>query len=354
MKAQLENEIFSMIMPYIKEGHYEDVRMRITMAVGNYEIKKASTEVAVWEGDANEQILKRYLVAKIANGLSPRTIAYYKQTLQYFFNYVNKPYSQVTADDVRFYLVLRVQKDKVSKTTANNEKRNLSAFYKWLQTEEILLKNPMAKIGNMKETKKKKKAFQLEDIERIRLGCRTNMEKAIIEVLASTWCRVSEMANIRIDQIHDGKVVVRGKGDKEREVFLNARAKLAIEGYIKERKDQNPYLFPKCRYSATSSEFKKLPIERKKWWYTVPEMVSDEAMCRDVIEYRVKKIGERAGVDKVHPHRFRRTGATLALRQGMPLIVVSKILGHESVETTQIYLDISDKELEQNHEKYVI
>lgn len=355
MRAQLENDLINAIVPYIQPSDLEDVRMRITMVIGNYDIKETVTTLTVWKGDINEQILKKFIVAKIAKGCSKRTVEYYQQTINWFFDYIKKPYTEVTADDIRLYLALRVQRDGVTKCTANNGKRNLSSFYTWLQKEEILLKNPMNKVENIKESKKKKKAFELEDIERIRMGCRTNYERAIVEVLASTWCRVSELAQMKIADLNGNRVIVRGKGDKDREVYLNARAQLVIEKYLAERTDKNPYLIPKCAFMAVSKEFKEKTREvGRPMWYTIPDMISNDPTAADKIESVVRRIGKRAGVEKVHPHRFRRTGATLALRQGMPIHIVSKLLGHESIETTQIYLDISDKELEQAHEKWVI
>ena len=214
----------------------------------------------------------------------------------------------------------------------------------------------MSKVDSLKETKKKKKAYSLLDLEKVRLGCETNREKAIIEFLASTWCRVSEMAEVKVSDIEGNKVTVHGKGDKYRDVYLNARAQLAIEQYLKERSDNNPYLIPKCRYLASDKEFIKAGSRKaQKEWYKNPDMVSpDERPDVGTIENTVRNVGKRAGVTKCHPHRFRRTGATMALRQGMPITQVSKLLGHESIETTQIYLDISDEELEQAHKKYVV
>lgn len=242
----------------------------------------------------------------------------------------------------------------MAKTTANNERRNLSAFYTWLQKEEILLKNPMSKIEVIRATKLKKKAFSLMELEQIRKSCRTNRERAMIETLASTWCRVSELVEIRIQDIHDGKCTVHGKGDKYRDVYLNARAQLAIQSYLTERKDSNPYLFPKSfMTSVTDSNYEMRKYRAK--WYTNPKLVSgSEHTDKSQVEKICKTLGKRAGVENVHPHRFRRTGATMALRQGMPIMLVSKLLGHESIETTQIYLDISDSELEAAHRKYVI
>jgi site-specific recombinase XerD len=178
----------------------------------------------------------------------------------------------------------------------------------------------------------------------------------MIEVLLSTWARVSEVVQIRLDDIRDNHLTVHGKGAKEREVYLNAKAILAITNYLAERSDKNPYLFPMAKYAGDVSKMckgkqRKLQCE----WYTDSQLVdSKDHMAASALEQIVRAIGKRAGVARTHPHRFRRTGATMALRNGMPLIQVSKLLGHESIGTTQIYLDISDEELEQAHKKYVV
>ena len=355
--SEFENEMLVALIPYLKEDQVNTAKMIIDMVSHNYTITKETKELAVYEGDVNEQMLKRFLMAKMAKGCSSRTVGYYKQTLTWFFTRCGKPYMDVTSDDIRYYLALRVQRDGVSKTTANNERRNLSAFYGFLQAEEILLKNPMSKVDPIKETKKKKKAYELMDLEKIRVGCRTKREKAMVEVLASTWCRVSEAVQIKITDIDINKIIVHGKGDKDREVYLNARAIVAVTAYLAERSDKNQYLFPKARYTVNAAA--RYTRGKKQCdaaeWYMDPEMVDDaNHMDASTFESIIRRIGKRAGVENVHPHRFRRTGATMALRTGMPITTVSKLLGHSSIETTQIYLDIPDAELEQAHAKYVI
>lgn len=355
MRQELAEELAVLLTAHMQGEELQDVKMRMEIILNNYDIRKRTTDLVVWNEQKNTAIIKRYIAAKTAAGLSYRSIKYYQQTLQSFFDYVGKDFDTITADDLRLYFALRVQRDKVSKTTANNERRNLSSFYGWLQKEEILLKNPMLKVEAIRETKKKKKAYALMDLEKIRLGCRTAREKAIVEILASTWCRVAELSGIRIDDICEGKITVKGKGDKYRDVYLNARAQLALEIYLKERTDHNPYLFPKARFAGNLKAMtsKARPSELPEW-YKYPEMVDEhEPTGPGTIESIIRGIGKRAGVKDCHPHRFRRTGATMALRTGMPITTVQKLLGHNSIETTQIYLDISDDELEQAHKKYV-
>lgn len=354
MKRELEEKMLVAILPCLIPEKVEEAKMRITMALDGFTVTKEEKALAIYEGDINEQILKKFLIAKIARGLSPRTLKYYKNSIKMTLEKIGKPYNQITADDIRMYLAIRVQRDGVSKTCANNERRNLSAFYTWLQKEEILLKNPMSKIEPIKETKKKKSAFSQMELERIRYSCRTARETALIEVLISTWARVSEIAQIKISDMNENKIIVHGKGDKDRVVYLSPKAQLAVESYLNERSDDNPYVFPQAKYAGDVVEMTK--GRRRKFqceWYKDAKLIGDGHVGAGTIEGIVRRIGKNAGVTNTHPHRFRRTGATMALRSGMPLITVSKMLGHENIGTTQIYLDISDKELEQAHEKYV-
>ncbi len=356
MREQLENDLILALMPYIGKQDLAEVKLAITIAVSKYDVSKSETALTVYEGNINELILKRFLAAKIAQGCSPRTIGYYRNSISSILNAIGKPYMDISADDIRLWLAKRIHQDKVSKTTANNERRCLSSFYGWLQKEEILLKNPMTKIDAVKETKKKKKAFDQMEIEKIRFACRTTRESAMVEVLISTWCRVSELVQIRIDDIRENKLTVHGKGDKDREVYLNAKSILAINAYLSDRTDDNPYLFPRAKYAGDVVKMCKGTHRRlEAEWYKKPGFV-DESLHMDAgtVEGIVRRIGKRAGVQNTHPHRFRRTGATFALRSGMPLIQVSKMLGHENIGTTQIYLDITDEELEQAHRKYVV
>lgn len=347
------SEIVFAIAPYVKTEDVSDVRMRITMALSKYDIKKAITDIVPYLGDINDEILKRFLIAKTAAGRSKRTLQYYKSSISMSLAKIGKPYNEVTANDVRIYLAIRVNRDGVSKTCANNERRNLSAFYSWLQKEEILLKNPMNKVEAIKEPRRKKKAFTNMELEKIRFACRNAYERALIEVLISTWARISEVAEMKITDIQENKIVVHGKGDKYRETYLTAKAQLAIQEYLNQRKDNNPWLFPKgCHFE----DMRKKGIKQKNMhlWWQYAENIQPGKRDASGLEATVRGIGKRAEVENCHPHRFRRTGATMALRSGMPIIEVSKLLGHESIATTQIYLDIEDKQLEATHEKYVI
>ena len=177
------------------------------------------------------------------------------------------------------------------------------------------------------------------------------METAIVEVLLSTGCRVSELCGIKIDDIEQGKCTVHGKGNKDRIVYFTAKAELAIRKLLEERHDSNPFLFPSGVNLGDCLENKE---RSSPTWYQRPELIGEGMRDKGAIESTVRKIGKRAGVENVHPHRFRRTSATLALRRGMPIELVSKMLGHEQLTTTQLYLDLNEDELEAAHRKYVV
>lgn len=353
-REELKIKLINVVAPTLEQSDISDIRFKIEIALADYEIEKRSTELTVYTEGKNDAILKRFLASKLAAGLSQRTLEYYRNSIRFFFNRINKDYDEISADDIRIYLAARINREGVSKTTANNERRNLSAFYSWLQTEEIILKNPMRKVSLIKDTKKKKKAFSDLDMEKLRANCKTLRETAMIEVLISTWCRVSELAQIRIDEISGNEILIHGKGDKERLVYLNAKASYALERYMAERKDNNPYLFPKAKYAGQIEKMCSGARKKQAAWYTKANLVDEkEHMDKGSIEGIIRAIGKRAGVEKTHPHRFRRTGATAALQSGMELITVSKLLGHSNLGVTQIYLDISDEELQQAHQKYV-
>jgi site-specific recombinase XerD len=297
--------------------------------------------------------MMEFLTAKAAEGCTNRTLKYYRQTLPKVLFEINKTVDEITPDDIRLWLVKRTRRDNVTFTTAGNEFRILSSFFTWLKKEELVFRNPIDKVEHPKKKKIQKKAFTEMELEKIRGCCETKRDKAMVEMLLSTWCRVSEIVNIKICEINDDMVTVLGKGMKERTVFLNAKAQYALKEYLSERKDTNPYIFPKAKRGILMDCRGKRKALLKQW-YSIPEEV-DPSMHMDMSSFEsvIRNIGRRAGVENTHPHRFRRTGATRALENGMPIMTVSKILGHESIGTTQIYLDISEESIQIEHRKFV-
>lgn len=342
-------------MLLIEKG-IQDADTDVDAILGEYEVQYRTTEVAIRSEDRNEYLFKKFLTAKIVKGCTDRTIDFYKKTMIFVFDRIHKTADEVTTDDIRYYLAIRQKRDKISKTTANNELRVLSSFYQYLQSEEIVLKNPVLKIEKIKENKKKKKAFTELEIEKIRDATKNYREKAIVDVLLSTGCRVSELVEIKISDIDGDKLVVHGKGEKDRIVYLNAKAVISLEKYISERSDNNPYVFCGGYYIQNDKErMNKCQCAKNGEWYKDPDLVSNNHADKGTIEQLMRKLKKRSGIETdCYPHKFRRTCATMALRRGMPIEQVSKMLGHESIETTQIYLDLDEYSLEQAHKKYVI
>lgn len=327
-----------------------EIKNRFQIILDDYKVEPKETALVVYTEGKNEYYLKRFLLAKAVRGCTKRTLEYYNQDLRLIFGSIGKDVDAITSLDIQLYLAKQLQ--LVSPTTVNNHRRNLSTFYNWCYLEELIQPNPMNKVEPIKVRTEKKQAFTEIDIEKIRDACRTARERAIVEVFLSTGCRISELINIKINDLKGEGIDVLGKGEKHRMVYLNARAQFAISAYLAERRDKNPYLFP--RASAIMRNRKNFP-KLKAEWYKNPNLVEEDGHI-DIssLGQLLRRLGKRAGVKDVHAHRFRRTCATFALRRGMPIEQVSKMLGHEQLDTTQIYLDLTESELAYAHSKYVV
>lgn len=348
MKSEIVNNILCMLQGYGIDS--SEIENKLYLILKDCTITPTETALAIRNEMLNETLLKRFIAAKMVKGCTSKTIKMYKKAIAKILLRIGKSVPDITADDVRLYIAIRLQQDRVSKTTVDNEIRFLRSFYTYLSAEELVEKNPMLKIEKIRSEKKKKYAFTELDCEKLRNACRTAYEKCVIELLLSTGCRVSELVQMRIDELDGDKILVHGKGEKERIVYLNAKAQIALNNYLTERRDTNPYIFPKG-YSINDQNF---GVDRAPYWYRNPDAISDGYRDKCGIEAMMRKLGKRAGVENCHPHRFRRTCATFALRRGMALEQVSRMLGHANIATTQIYLDLTEDELRQAHAKYVI
>lgn len=329
-----------------------DISNQLYIAFNNYDVTPRETQITVRHEDKNQMFLQKFLIAKSVGGRTQRTLDYYKTELVNILNEIGKPADEITTDDLRYFLAIRQSRDGISKTTANNQLRVLKSFYNFLLADELIVRNPCLKIEKIKQDKVKKEAFAEIEVEKLRGACETSRDKAILEILLSTGCRVTELVNIKIEDIKEDKILICGKGNKYRTVYLNAKSKLAIDDYLRERKDTNPYLF--CGGYFVANNKGTIQKDRKNWYKNPKNVTPDTPTYKGTIEQFCRRLGRRCNIAKVHPHRFRRTCATFALRHGMPVEQVSKMLGHESIETTSIYLDLSDEELQQAHKKYVV
>lgn len=352
-RGRLEDELMNTIAPYKYNLPYEEIKAQVIMILSEYEISQRNTEIAIRDEDKNKKYIAMFIASKAAGGRTDRTLQMYASNTKKIFSSIGKTADEISADDIKLYLARKLRIDKVSKVSVDNDRRVLSAFYSWMQKNEYITSNPMNKVEAMKFTKPKKKAFTPMDVEKIRKACRTERELMIIEVMLSTWCRVSELVAIKINEIDGNKILVHGKGEKDRTVYLNAKAQLAIHEYLSKRKDTNPYLLPKAKYAGEPGKMPKKRANMSKWYEKEKNVDDSEACDKGTVEHIVRNIGKRAGVEKTHPHRFRRTGATFALEAGMPLMTISKLLGHANIAVTQVYLDINDGDLENEHGKFV-
>ena len=306
----------------------DTVKSKLVMILSNYEISKRTTEISVINEDDTSKYIRLFIINKRVAGRTERTVNHYKDELNRFFREVQKSPVNVTSDDIKLYLAMKEVRDGSSKVYLQNMLRVISSFYQWMTKEEHITKNPMNKVDGIKIPKVKKHAFSEIEIELLRNKITDLRDKALLEVLLSTWCRVSEISNMNVEDIKsDNSMEVLGKGQKMRKVYLNAKAIVAIDDYLKSRTDSNKALFVS----------KDKPYNR---------------LQKSAIEIITRNYGKDCGIENCHPHRFRRTGATFALKRGMPIEKVSTILGHESIETTQIYLDISEDDVAMAHRKY--
>lgn len=350
MKDEVIEKILMMLQ---REGiDLQDMQANLRIILNDYEITARETALAVRNEDKNRWYLQKFIIAKTVTGRTERTIELYRKEVGKILQKMDKTADELTTDDIRYYLAVRQKRDGVTKTTVNNELRYLRTFYSFLTAEELVARNPCLKIEQIKCKKVQRKAFSEMDIEKIRNSCITSRESAIVEIFLSTGCRVTELVLMKRADLDGEKIVVHGKGDKDRTVYLNAKAIMALQKYLSERKDENPYIFCKGIFALPE---RGIGLQAMREWYKDPKKVDPEGyLDKSSVRCTVHKIGNRAGVEDVHPHRFRRTCATFALRRGMPIEQVSKMLGHEQISTTQIYLDLSEEELQQAHKKYVV
>ena len=278
----------------------------------------------------NNEYLKLFLDAKKIEGCSERTVQYYRTTIGRFFISITTPIRKVTTEQIRHYLVDYQQINNCSKVTVDNVRRNISSFFSWLEEEDYILKSPMKRIHKIKTKQQVKETISDEAIEQLRDNCNCIRDLAIIDLLYSTGIRVGELVNLDISDIDfDAReCVVFGKGDKERKVYFDAKAKIHLQDYLSSRKDNNPALFV-----TLDSPFDRLKISG--------------------VEIRMRKLGKSLNMEKIHPHKFRRTMATRAIDKGMPIEQVQKLLGHSQIDTTMQYAIVNQTNVKISHQKFI-
>ena len=282
------------------------------------------------EDTTNEELLKAFISAKRVEGCSEKSIKYYKATLEIMMKKLDKSVKRIVTEDLRDYLSEYQKNSKASKVTIDNIRRILSSFFSWLEDENYILKSPARRIHKIKTGKTVKETYTDEELELMRDHCDTSRDLAIVDLLASTGMRVGELVALNKKDIDFEKreCIVLGKGDKERKVYFDARAKIHLEEYLKERSDNNPALFV-----TLNQTYERLKISG--------------------VEIRVRKLGKELNINKVHPHKFRRTLATRAIDKGMPIEQVQVLLGHTKIDTTLQYAMVNQNNVKIAHQKYI-
>lgn len=314
---------------YFNKGHVCHIceSKQIKIRQNNVEKQEISTTITKPEGTSeNDKLIKLFLNSKRIEGCTEKTLDFYEISCKNLLK-IEKDIKEITTEDLRNFFGEMSQKMK--KISMDNHRRNLSSFFRFLEEEEYIDKNPIRRIKRIKYPKLVKKAFTNEELFLIRESCKNHRDRAIVELLLSSGIRVGELTNIKIDEVNfDRKeLIVFGKGEKERIVYFNDTSKMYILKYLSERTDDNPYLFVG----------KNKPHKR---------------LSHGGVETNLRKIGEKLGF-RVYPHRFRRTMATNAIDKGMSLEQVQQLLGHVNMDTTLVYAKVKQSNVKFSHEKYL-
>ena len=327
MKQKLMTEIMQQMLPYIDNAQMKQLRQVLEQTLFHFEV--TDTELKP-EEDNSTDLIDRFLAAKRIEGCSEKTLKYYQNTISVVVSSLEKDVRHILTEDLRTYLTEYQRKNQSSRVTIDNIRRILSSFFSWLEDEDYIIKSPVRRIHKVKTASSIKETYSDEDLEKMRDNCEELRDLAIIDMLASTGMRVGEMVLLNRDDINfaERECVVFGKGEKERIVYFDARAKLHLQEYLDSRTDGNPALFVTLR----------APHER---------------IQIGGIEHRLREMGKRLSIPKVHPHKFRRTLATMAIDKGMPIEQLQRLLGHRRIDTTLQYAMVKQSNVKTAHRKYI-
>lgn len=275
-------------------------------------------------------MIDSFISSKQVEGCSERTIKYYKEIIEKFANSFDKSIKQISTNEIRNYLSNYKDNSSCGSTTIDNIRRVLSSFFSWLEDEDYIIKSPVRRIHKIKTAVVVKEVLTDENLERLRDECENIRDLSLIELLISTGMRVGELVNLNINSLNfeDRSCIVLGKGNKEREVYFDAKTKLHLKEYISKRNDSNDALFVSMR-----EPHQRLSISG--------------------IELIIRTLGINSNINKVHPHKFRRTLATMAIDKGMPVEQVQKLLGHVKIETTMNYALVNQSNVKISHRRYI-
>ena len=320
------NAIASQLESVISQDALTSVMRVFDVTSAGYDISRKKVELI--RSDGIPEVVKWFIASKAIANCSSKTLEQYRYKLINFFACVCKPFTDISANDIRLYLYRYKSEHGISDRTVDITRRVFNTFFQWLADNDYISKNPCQNIEHIKHQEKQREPLSSYEVETLRWNCHTVREKALIDFLFSTGCRVSECSSVDLADVswEDRSVIIRhGKGNKQRIVFFNAESELTLRKYIEQRNDNNPALFvcsrnPHSRMSARS------------------------------IEKEIRNIGTRCGID-VYPHKLRHTFATSGLHGGMPLERLQTLMGHENPRTTMIYAKINNADLKREHDR---
>ena len=330
MKKELIKQIEQQMAAVLNNAQNEKLNEVLEHVLYAVEIipKQSATELS--QSKTNGELLADFLAAKQVEGCSARSIGYYKSTLENAIKILEKPLNQIETEDLRVYLSEYQKKNNAGKQTIDNIRRILSSFFTWLEDENYILKSPVRRIHKIKTAKLVKETYTDENLVVLRDNCTNLRDLAIIDILMSTGMRVGELVKLNIVDVDfvNRECVVFGKGSKERQVYFDARTKIHLQNYLNSRTDKNPALFV-----SLLEPHNRLEISG--------------------VEITLRKLGRKLGINKVHPHKFRRTLATRAIDKGMPIEQVQKLLGHQKIDTTMEYAMVDQENVKNSHKKFI-
>ena len=326
MKELLITEIQRRMLPYLNNEQLVQLKSILTHVMQDVTL----TYEALTSAENSKNALESFLTAKRIEGCSEKTLAYYQKTIEAMLSNIGKTAQQITTDDLRQYLTMYQVQRGSSKVTIDNIRRILSSFFSWLEDEDFIVKSPVRRIHKVKTAKVVKDTYTDEALELMRDNCTSERDLALIDLLASSGMRVGELVTLNREDLNfnERECVVIGKGNKERLVYFVARTKIHLQNYLDHRTDGNPALFVTL----------KAPYHR---------------LMIGGVETRLRELGKRLNIPKVHPHKFRRTMATTAIDKGMPIEQVQQLLGHQKIDTTMHYAMVKQQNVKLAHRKYI-
>ena len=330
MKNQIISEISRQMIPYLDNAQLEQLQNVLQHTLWSVQIIANDDGVQQQDKETNIELLEMFLSAKRVEGCSEKTLRYYETSIRRLFVAVDCHVTRMKTDDLRNYLSNYQQRSQCSKSNIDNIRRILSSFFTWLEDENYIIKSPVRRIHKIRSSQTVKETYTDESLETMRDQCGCLRDLAMIDLLASTGMRVGERVRLNKDDIdfENRECVVFGKGSKERPVYFDARTKIHLKNYLDSRSDDNPALFV-----SLLSPYNRLEISG--------------------VEIRLRKLGRRLGITKVHPHKFRRTLATRAIDKGMPIEQVQQLLGHAKIDTTMQYAMVSQNNVKISHRKFI-